>query len=70
MNEEESVDDPLTIQEGKQRNENDNIFSEVKEEVIDEDNLFFQEIHYSGDEENNTVVNDIDIVEHKIEIDN
>ena len=41
----------------------------MKEEEIDDDSLFVQEIHNSGDEENDTVVGDIDMVEHKIEID-
>ena len=66
INEEESVDDPLSIQEGERRSESDNIFTEVKEEGIDDDTLFVPEIHNSGDEENSTVVDDIDIVEHKI----
>mgnify|MGYP001234753750 CR=1 FL=1 len=70
MNEEESVDDPLSIQEGNRRSENNNICTEVKEERIDDDTLFVQEIQNSGDEENNTVVDEIDIVEHKIEIEN
>jgi hypothetical protein len=70
IKEEESFDDPLSIQEWKSRSENDNICTEVKEEVIDGDTLFVQEIHNSGDEENNTVVDEIDIVENKIEIDN
>jgi uncharacterized Zn-finger protein len=69
IKEEESVDDPLSIQEGKIRSENDNICTEVKDERIDDDTLFVQEIHYSEDEENNTVGDDIDIVQHKIEID-
>jgi hypothetical protein len=43
--------------------------TEVKEEVIDDDNLFVQEIHNSEDGENNTVVDEIDIVQHKIETD-
>ena len=64
----ESVDDPLSIREGERRSENDNIYTGVKEEGIVDDNLCVQEIHNSGDEENNTVVDDIDIVEHKIEI--
>ena len=62
---EESVDTPLSIQEGERRSENDNICTEVKEEVIDDDTLFVMETHNSGDEKNNTA----DIVEHKIEID-
>ena len=69
VKEEESVEDPLSIQGGERRYENDNICREVKEEEIDDDALFVQEIHNSGDEENNTVANEIDIVEHKIEID-
>ena len=35
-----------------------------------DDPLLVQEINNSGDEENNTVVDYIDIVQHKIEIDN
>jgi hypothetical protein len=65
VKEEESVDDPLFIQEGKGIGENDNICIEAKEEGIDDDTLFVQEINNSGDEENNTVVDDIDIVCHK-----
>ena len=42
----------------------------LKEEVIDDDTLFVQEIYNSWDEKNNSVVGDIDIVENKIEIDN
>ena len=67
VKEEESVDDPLSIQEGE-RSDNDNICTEVKQEVIDDDTLVVQEIHYSGDEENNTVGDDIDIICHKIEM--
>ena len=44
MNEEESVDDPLSIQEGKRRIENDNIITKVKEEVIRDDPLCVQRI--------------------------
>ena len=65
---EDSVDDPLSIQEGETRSEN--IVTEVKEEGIGYDTPCVQEIHNSGDEENNTVGDFIDIVEHKIEIDN
>ena len=55
INEEESVDDPLSIQEGKQRSENYNIRTEVKEEGIDDDTVFIQQkIHNSEEEENNT----------------
>ena len=49
VKEEESVDDPLSFEEGKRRSENDNICTEVKEEGIDDDNLFVQEIYNSGD---------------------
>ena len=70
VKEEDSVEDPLSIKDGKRRSENYNICTEVKEEGIDDDTLFVQEIHNSGDEENNTVVDDINIVEYKIEIDN
>ena len=43
------------------------ICTEVKEKGIDDDTLFVLEIHYSsGDEENNTVLDDIDILEHKM----
>ena len=70
INEEESVDDPLSIQGDTTESESQNIVAELKEEVIYGDTLLVQEIHNSGDEENNTVVDDIDIVQHKIEIDN
>ena len=50
VKEEESVDDPLFIQEGERRSENDNICTVVKEEGIDGDTLFVQEIQNSGDE--------------------
>ena len=70
VEEEESVDDPLSIQEENRRSENDNICTVVKEEGIDDDTLCVQEIHNSEDEENNTVGDQIDVVEHKIEIDN
>jgi uncharacterized Zn-finger protein len=69
MKEEESVDDPLSIQGQTNSDESENIVTEVKEELIDDDPLCVQEIHNSGDEENKTVVDDIDIVEHKIETD-
>jgi hypothetical protein len=68
IKEEESVDDPLSIQ--GDTTESKNIVAELKEEVIDGDTLPVQEIHNSGDEENNTLVDDIDVVEHKIEINN
>ena len=64
-----SVDDPLSIQGDTTESESQNIVAELKEEVIYGDTLLVQEIHNSGDEENNTVVDDIDIVQHKIEID-
>ena len=67
MNEEESVDDPLSIQKEKAFDESENIVIKLKEEVIRDDTLYVQEIHDSNNEENNTVVDDIDIVEHKIE---
>ena len=41
--------------------------TEVKEEVIDEDSLYVQDIHNSRDGENDTVVDDIDIVENMLE---
>ena len=69
INEEESVDDPLFFKEERTTSDGDNNV-EVKEEVIDDVSLCFQDIHNSGDRENNTVVDDIDIVEHKIETDN
>ena len=68
MNEEESVDDPLSIQEETTKDDSDNNV-EIKEEVIDDDPLCVQEIHNSGDGENNTVADDVYIVEHKIETD-
>ena len=69
INEEGSVDDPLNIQEETTPGESDYIVTEVKEEVIDNDSLCVQEIHKLGDEENNTVFDDIDIVQRKIEKD-
>ena len=45
-----------------------NIVTEVKEEGVGDDPLCVQKIHNSGDEEKNTVSDDIDIVEHKIKI--
>ena len=70
IKEEESFDDPLSNQEDRTESESQNIVTELKEEVIDDAILFVQEIYNFGDEENNTVVDEIDIVEHKIEIDN
>ena len=70
MNEEESVDDPLSIQGPTHSEVGENIVTEVKEEGIGDDPLCVQKINNFGDEENNTVVGEIDIVEHKIEIDN
>ena len=66
-----SVDDPLSIQGETTKGGSENIIIEVKEEGIDLDPFCVQEIHYSGDEENSKVVDDIeiDIVEHKIETD-
>ena len=61
---EESVDDPLSIHEGK--SDNDNICTVVKREGVDDDTLFVKEIYNSVYEENNIVVDDIDIVQHKI----
>ena len=68
INEEEGVDDPLYIQGDTTEIESQNIVAELKEEVIDDDTLLVEEIHNSGDEDNDTVVDDIDIIEHKIEI--
>ena len=48
VKEEESFDDPLSIQEGERRSENDNNRTVVKEERIDDDTLFVQEIHKSA----------------------
>ena len=68
--EEESVDDPLFIQEEIAMVERNDIITEVKQELIDVDPLCVQEIDNSGDEENiSTVVYDIDILELKIETD-
>ena len=59
--------DPLNVLQGETTTcENENIVTEEKEGVIDHDSLFVQEINNSGDEKNNTVVDDIDILEHKI----
>ena len=54
----------------ERRKESDNICTLVKEEGIDDDIPFDQKLHNSEDEESNTVNYDIDIIEHKIEIDN
>ena len=69
INEEESVDDPLTIhQETENINVYEDIKGEIKEEESVDDPLSILEIHNSGDEENNTAVENIDIVQHKIEM--
>jgi hypothetical protein len=65
--EESCVDDPLSIQGDTTESESKTIVAELEEEVIDDDTLFVQDIHDSGDEEN-TVVDERDIVQHKIEI--
>ena len=71
INEEENVDDPLsifketTIQRGEMISESENIITEVKEEVVDDDDLFVQEINNSGYEENSTVVNYTNIFDIK-----
>ena len=79
INEEESVDDPLSIH---QKRENSNICEDIKEEVIeeesDDDPLSIQEVKRRSENDNickevkeEWIDNDeIDIVEHKIEIDN
>ena len=69
VKEEESVDDPLTIQKEKASDESENIITEVKEEGIRDDPLCVQGLNNSGDVENNTVVDEIDILQHKIETD-
>ena len=66
VKEEEVVEYPLSFHEG--RSENDNICTVGKEEGVDDDTLFVQEIYISGDEKNNTALDDLDIVEHKIEM--
>ena len=53
----------------RRENENNNICTLVKEEGINGDSLHIREIPNSGIKENNTDVDDIDIVCHKIEID-
>ena len=75
INEEESVDDPLTIQ---QEIESSNVYKDIKEEVKEEesvdDPLFIQEGKEIGENDNickevkeEEIDNDeIDIVEHKI----
>ena len=64
--EEESVDDPLSIQGETTKGVSENIVIEVKEEVIDDDPLYVQEIHNFRDGENNTVADDdIDIVDQQ-----
>ena len=50
MNEEESVDDPLDIQKDKASGESENIVTEVKDKVNEDDSLCVQEINNSGDE--------------------
>ena len=78
INEERSVGDPLSIH---QDTESSNIFEDIKEEIIKEENVpegFKEEesvedplsIHQRQDEEKNTFLNEIDIVEHKIIFDN
>ena len=79
INEEEGVDDPLIIH---QKTENSNICEdirkEVKEEESDDDPLSIQEVKRRSENDNickevkeEGIDNDeIDIVEHKIEIDN
>ena len=62
INEEESVDDSLSIQGETTKDESDNIVTEVKEEVIDDYSLCVQEMRRS----NSIVVDSIDIIEHKI----
>ena len=62
INEEESVDDPLSIHEWERRSKSDYVVTGVKEEVIGDDPLCVQEIHNFRDEENNKVADDIDIV--------
>ena len=69
INEDESVDDPLSIQKDNASDESENIITKLKEEGIEDDTLSVEEIHKFGDGENNKVVDDIDIVEHKIETD-
>ena len=63
INEEEDVDDPLAIHEVSSERESNDI---IKEEVIDDDPLYFPEIHNSYDK---TVVDDLDIFEHRMIID-
>jgi uncharacterized Zn-finger protein len=71
INKEESIDDPLsiqrekTIQRGEMISENENIITEVEEEVVDDDDLFVQEIDNSVYVENSTVVKYINIFEVK-----
>jgi hypothetical protein len=62
IKEEESVDDPLHTTSSKSETTN-------TEEWIDNDSLFVPEINKLGDEEINRVVDDIDIVQHKIKTD-
>ena len=69
INEDESVDDPLSIHKEKTSDESENIVTKLKEEGIEDYTPSVEEIHKFGDGENNTVVDDIDIVEHKIETD-
>jgi hypothetical protein len=59
INEVESVDDPLNIQQEKTSGGSENIPKEIKEEWIDDNSLCVQEMNNSQDEENNKVVDDI-----------
>ena len=68
INDEESVEDPLSIKDDTANKDIDNNV-EIKAKVIDGDPLCVQKIHFSGDGENNTVVDNVDTVEHKIEMD-
>ena len=63
---EEINEDPLSIQEKATRCEIENN-DEIKEGGINDDPLCVQEIQNS---EKNRVIYDVDIVEHKIEMDN
>ena len=60
--------DPLSILDNIATDDSENIVKEEKE-LIDDDSEYFEEKHNPGDKENNTVIDDTDIIEHKIETD-
>ena len=61
------VDDPLYFQGKIDKCDSENIVTEVKEEVIVNDSFRSHEINNPLEVEPNTVYDDLDIIEHKIE---